>query len=729
LIFSGGSRTVAVTGNFTTSGSGSLSMTTTTDSLDINGNATFGGGASTLSAGRIRLAGNFSQTTTSTAFAATGSHRTVLDGAAAQSISFANPTTSFFRRLEVPAILHTVTLQTDVQVTDSLTMFAGGSAATMVGAGTSQRLTVGGLLSVLQQTSSPRLAPPVLELSVTPVITPAAPAGINPDTTVFLGTIAAMPTGLGISYKSIRVNTSGNFTMATDTIANDLVVTSGTAVFSGTSTFQANGKLRTAGTGALSMTNAGATVTVADSAIFGGGSTSGLLTAGTLVVRGNFSQSGNAAAFAASGTHSTRLDLPGSAVVQNIFFTNPTTSFFDSLDLNRGTGITRGTVNFQTDARIIRGLSIQNSTDVTGPTARITIAGGSLTASQSTTSPTMLTTRALELSVAPNAPALSQMVGAVNISPDTVVINAGITTLPVASGLRYNSIRINTGATITMSADTIANDLDIATGTASFPGSFMVNGNMQTRGTGAFGMPIGGAPNLIVAGNATFGGASTAGLLLTGNLRLRGTFVQTGTNSFQASAAHSTVFEGSGVQTVNFAAPGTGAAQSTFGNLFIGRAVAGTSTPTGITLASNIFIAGTLQDSASTVVDSILGAGFTVTAAGGINQINAGNLVFNNALLSLTNFTTFTVRGLTFRNMNSAATYLTMTRSTTGADSPSGINFATPVTTGKYFNFTSTANYTWTVTSSLPAAASMTGNYVKSAAPAPTVTWNSTPLP
>jgi hypothetical protein len=468
---------------------------------------------------------------------------------------------------------------------------------------------------------------------------------------------------------------------------------------------------------------------VAGSATFGGGTTTGLLTNGIITVKTDFTQAGATTAFAPTGTHRTRMDLPGSAVIQNISFASPTTSFFDSLDLNRGPG-TRGTVNFLTDARITRGLSIQNSTDVTGPTARITVAGGSLTASQSTTSPTMLTTRALELSLTP--PLLANMVNAVNISPDTVVINAGIATLPVASGLRYNSIRINTGATITMAADTITRDLDIASGTASFPGSFMVSGKLRTRNTGTWAMPIGGAPNLIVVDSAVFGGASTAGLLQTGTLRLRGVFVQTGTNSFQALAAHTTVFEGVAGQTVSFAAPGAGGAQSTFGNLFIGRAVAGTSAPTGITLASNIFLAGTIQDTSTNAAarDTILGAGFTVTAAVGMNT--GSQFVFNNALLVMNGYTTFVTSGLTFRNMNPASTYLTLNRTTVGADGVSNLNFATAVTagTGKYFNLNSTSSYTWTVNPPVtPAVAGMTGNYVRGGAGNPTVNWNGTANP
>ena len=64
----------------------------------------------------------------------------------------------------------------------------------MTGAGTSQRLTVGGLLTLQFSTATPRLTPPVVELSVTPNIAPLAGA-FSPDTTVFLGSIAALPTG------------------------------------------------------------------------------------------------------------------------------------------------------------------------------------------------------------------------------------------------------------------------------------------------------------------------------------------------------------------------------------------------------------------------------------------------------------------------------------------------------------------------------------------------------
>ena len=296
LQVSGGSlvlngHTASVGGSFTTSGGGGLSMTNTADSLLVTGAATFGGSSGFLSAGVMTVGGNFSQTTAANAFAAAGSHRTILNGTGAQNISFANPTTSFFRRLELPAIAHTVTLQTNVQVTDSLTMFAGPVAATMNGAGTSQRLTIGGRLTMQIQTSSPVLTPPVVELSVAPTINGGT---FSPDTTVFLPGIAALPTGGGIAYKNVRVATGSVFTApgSNVTFNGSVIISSGTFAFTA-ATDSIGGFLRTEATGALSMTGtvAAPTIAVRDSAVFAGGASTSL-SAGLLRIYGNFVQRG-----------------------------------------------------------------------------------------------------------------------------------------------------------------------------------------------------------------------------------------------------------------------------------------------------------------------------------------------------------------------------------------------------------------------------------------------------
>ncbi|MDQ8154718.1 MAG: Ig-like domain-containing protein [Gemmatimonadota bacterium] len=78
--------------NFATTGTGQLTMSGS-DSLEVLGNATFGGGvtAGTLSGGAMTVGGNFAQLNNSQSFKAGPAHRTWLAGNGNQTISFANP--------------------------------------------------------------------------------------------------------------------------------------------------------------------------------------------------------------------------------------------------------------------------------------------------------------------------------------------------------------------------------------------------------------------------------------------------------------------------------------------------------------------------------------------------------------------------------------------------------------------------------------------------------------
>ncbi|MFN0100270.1 MAG: beta strand repeat-containing protein [Gemmatimonadaceae bacterium] len=323
-----GALTLTVNGDLLTRNGGSINSATATSLVDVNGNAQFNGGQSILSAGTLRVAGNFTQgpTGVTNAFDASGTHRTIFDGTGAQSITFANPTLSRFNRVEFPAITHTATLQTNATVLDSLIMLGGGGATDLVGAGTTQRLTVNGVLRMQISTSSPRLSVPVVEISAVPSVDAIAAAGRGflPDTAVYLGAaITAIPTNAGYKYNSIRLTTGGAVVVASDTIQGQLHTTSSNAFLVGSVTHRM-GKLRTSGTGTLTLNSFDHNITVVDSVIFGGGSTNGILTAGSMTVGGNFVQAGgNTAAFSATGTFNTILN--GTAL-QTVRFDNPGTT-------------------------------------------------------------------------------------------------------------------------------------------------------------------------------------------------------------------------------------------------------------------------------------------------------------------------------------------------------------------------------------------------------------------
>ena len=314
---------IGVTGNFRTEATGALQMVLANDSLGVAGSATFGGGSTTglLTNGIITVNGNFVQTsgTSAAAFAPSGAHRVSLRGTGAQNLNFANTTSSFFDVLEAAATgTRNIVLQSNIRTNDSLIVLGGGTATDVISAGTTQRLTVNGFLRVTQQTLSPLVRPAVLELAQFPSVDSifAAGRGVSPDTTVFLPGVTTFPEGTPMRFKSVRVATNAVLTFSSsggspDSLVGDLVI-DGSSTFAITSAsfpLVVAGKLRTISTGVLRMQTAFTELTVADSAIFGGGSTNGQLTNGTLRLRGHFVQAGgNTAAFQATVTHVTEFN-------------------------------------------------------------------------------------------------------------------------------------------------------------------------------------------------------------------------------------------------------------------------------------------------------------------------------------------------------------------------------------------------------------------------------------
>jgi hypothetical protein len=98
----------------------------------------------------------------------------------------------------------------------------------------------------------------------------------------------------------------------------------------------------TTGSGSVKMTTLGDTLTVGGDALFAGGSTSGLLTGGVLIVSGNFAQTnagGSALSFAPSGLHKTNL---GTGTPHTVSFGTPGSgaggSHFQTLEITGASG-------------------------------------------------------------------------------------------------------------------------------------------------------------------------------------------------------------------------------------------------------------------------------------------------------------------------------------------------------------------------------------------------------
>jgi hypothetical protein len=145
-----GAHEVTVGGNFSMLSGSLLTMQNVASALTIAGDATFGGASTNarLLAGTLRIGGDFVQTGNAAAFAASGSHLTVLDGSDAQSVSFANPgtgtTLSHFQRLEIAnASAAGVTLGSAVFANGQLRTPVGSTPRTLTSTG--RTLQVGGL--------------------------------------------------------------------------------------------------------------------------------------------------------------------------------------------------------------------------------------------------------------------------------------------------------------------------------------------------------------------------------------------------------------------------------------------------------------------------------------------------------------------------------------------------------------------------------------------------------
>ena len=317
-IFDAGADRVTIGQNLSTLAGGRLRMQLDSADVVIINGATFAGGASAglLTAGELSVSGNFTQQGVGT-FAASGTHRTTLVGGLTQ-MAFDDSLTSAFRRLVFTGADRT--LNSRVAVTDSVTVNAG---ATVRGTG---RLLIGGSLA---GAATAAITLPALEL-----------AGDNSfagtftvDTIVLTGTNQILPAlnvlSAPLSYANVRVTGSVTATAApTDLvqILNLLIIDGGTfrignAGAGDSVRVEVNGSLRTQNGGVLVMQRDSSRVSVGGNADFAGGSTAGgLLSRGVLLLRNNFTQSGDPESFSANGSHLTQFSTEG---FQQITFANP----------------------------------------------------------------------------------------------------------------------------------------------------------------------------------------------------------------------------------------------------------------------------------------------------------------------------------------------------------------------------------------------------------------------
>ncbi|HWA59312.1 MAG TPA: hypothetical protein VG692_18810, partial [Gemmatimonadales bacterium] len=192
--------------------------------------------------------------------------------------------------------------------------------------------------------------------------------------------------------------------------------------------------------------------------------------------------------------------------------------------------------------------------------------------------------------------------------PGTVLV-ANDVTAPAGTGTISADLRILPGGVFRM-------------GTTG--NTFNVGGSLSTAGTGTLQM-IDNAASLAVTGDATFGGASTDGLLTAGTLQIGGNFTQSAvvsTTSFAPSGTHKTVFTNTVARAVSIGSPGLGAAGSHFQVLDVSGATG------GITLDVNMQADSLISTSAAAKISS---PGVTLT----VRRAQVTGLAFNNTSLTL----------------------------------------------------------------------------------------------
>ena len=198
-------------------------------------------------------------------------------------------------------------------------------------------------------------------------------------------TIQLSGTGKTLLGQVANASITGTIALAGNTtVSGNVAVSGGTATLNvGIALLQVSGNFSTGSGGRLIMTTAGGQLAILGSAAFGGGDENGALTAGTITIAGNFSQtgSGNAASFAASGSHST--GFIGATASHTVNFGTPgagtTSSHFNTLDISNTATLSLATDAFANGLFLSTPSGAAPTLGTTGATHRLTAAGVSVT--------------------------------------------------------------------------------------------------------------------------------------------------------------------------------------------------------------------------------------------------------------------------------------------------------------------------------------------------------------
>ncbi|MEW5847775.1 MAG: hypothetical protein AB2A00_03135 [Myxococcota bacterium] len=366
-----GTDGVTVTGSFTTvynvSGGGTLRMEG--GELDVTGAVTFGGGSTNnkLSGGTLRARGAF-DATTSGAFTAGGEHTVILEGAAAQTVRFTgggvNTWQNHFQHLQVLSGGNVTFTPYNNDTGETVVMgnldvasdghdVLGGQPVRVVGEVSSaatttirlSRILLGGVMgtTLVAGTFTPTEAHFVNTVEAT------LDSALGYRTVVVLGPVQ-VENGTTMENLTLNSGAAAVRPQGRMDVNGTVTITRGELFIDVGDDVRVSGTFTTAydfsGGGTLNMQ--GGSLTVVGNMTFGGGSTQGKLTAGTIHAKSGFDVTAGSA-FSASGSHVVILD--GASTQQVRFSSGGTFNYnnhFQELEVRSGSTVTFAPYNSDT---------------------------------------------------------------------------------------------------------------------------------------------------------------------------------------------------------------------------------------------------------------------------------------------------------------------------------------------------------------------------------------------
>ncbi|MBI4421429.1 MAG: hypothetical protein HY560_11450, partial [Gemmatimonadetes bacterium] len=441
------------------------------------------------------------------------------------------------------------------------------------------------------------------------------------------GTVQLTGTSKSVSGTMPRVQISGSYTAGGPVQVNGNLTVTGTGsnLTLGGRTVTVTGTFGTESGGTLTMTNGADLLDVTGAMTFAGGNTGGLLTAGVIRARGDFTQVGFVdtscpnpgsdvvETFKASGTH--RIDFIGNASQQVTFNTPgaplapPSAALKSEASCPAYEGGSQvGHARIDNAAGITVGGALLAAGDVTvlngavgGERIRISVVG-------SFSTPSDLTTDVLEV-----GGALTVSGGTYNVG--TTALVGGDQSVP---SLPYQSLDLaGTGTATLLAATTATGGVVVRNSTklALNAQRLTVSGGFLVRDNATLQMSQ-GTDLLQISGSGTFQGPSTDGLLTAGTIELAGTF--TGNAGFKATGSHKVTLNGGGPtgQSVSMTLPG-----AQFWNLDV-------TNPGGMYLFTGVAVAGNL--SATVVTDSARGQSLDIAGTLAVSgSYSVGTTIFS----------------------------------------------------------------------------------------------------